>query len=151
MAILRYTMPICRRDSGRNVRRPLIWLRVTNPSNGLYRNVRALIDTGSDRCIFPAWLAEKLGHNLEAGTKTTITGIYDDSTDAWIHTNNFSFRDTDGNEASYLCWTIFSPRTTEGYGILGINGFLDHFKLEINNSKHSITLEEHRPKSTPKK
>ena len=146
MTPLHYTMPLCSRSGSHPLRRPLIRVKLSNPHKSISWNTTALIDTGSDRCIFPAWIATELGHDLEAGSETIITGIYNDSTPAWLHTNIITLFDPVGNEVSYQCRTIFSRKIAPGYGVLGIEGFLTHFRLTIDYARHLIILEEHRSK-----
>jgi predicted aspartyl protease len=44
--------------------RPMLWVRVINPATGLAVEALALVDTGADDCVFPAEIAEALGHKL---------------------------------------------------------------------------------------
>lgn len=147
MATLRYTMPMCRRVGSRIIQRPLVFVKLINPKTNRYQHFAALIDTGSDQCIFPARLTIQLGYTLEAGTKTSITDIHNCSTDAWIHSSVLGFRDPEGNEVPpYQTGVVFSRHVTDEHGILGLRGFLDHFKLTIDHSKHLVVIKELRPK-----
>ncbi len=147
MTTLYYQLSKARRTSThRHIYRPYLAVRLTNAASGKSWNCQALIDTGSDRCIFHSWVADKLNHVLEKGQLTSITGIYEQETDAWTHANILHFRDDYGTEVDYQTGIVFSSHISKEFGILGTRGFLDHFRLNLDHKNHTIVLTELRPK-----
>jgi hypothetical protein len=98
--------------------------------------VNAVIDTGSACCLFPEWVAWRVGlwqtksaPQARMGSNITSTG-----TTAWFETVELELRDSAGVHPPFRWSTVvgFTGRSsfgkTSAYGILGINGGLDRFR-----------------------
>ena len=55
--------PFRRKDSF-SIVRPILEIKIINPYNKKYIRTYGVIDTGADECAIPAWVANRLGHNL---------------------------------------------------------------------------------------
>ena len=138
MTTLRFTIP----NVGKSISRPLLRVELLNQANGRVVRALACVDTGSDKCCFPARLAIKLGHNLVAGKESLMTAFDGSSYTAYLHTNLLRLQDPDGNEAKYRVRMLFSE-SLQGIGLLGIDGFLSHFYTTIDYRNSTLTLKEY--------
>lgn len=84
-----------------------------------------LIDTGSDLCIFPTWMAKALGHHLLLGEERIIKG-FSGSARAYKHTTYISILETGFRCDSY--YSSFADKL--GFGILGL-ACLKNFSIEF--------------------
>jgi hypothetical protein len=98
----------------------------------------ALVDSGADDCLFPASYAMKLGLKVLAGRHYTFGGA--GSTylqDAYF----FDLEMMIQNLGSYLTPIGFTTALEgHGMGVLGQNGFFDHFRVGFNLRKGIFTL-----------
>ena len=119
--------------------RPLIPIKLINPSTTISINTLCWIDSGSDTCLFPASLASDLGHNLTRGNLLHGQGVGSPRFQSYLHTNDLIISDGLGNIENYRCPTYFS--TASYCGLLGLDGFFSHFRVYINYRKRVIVLE----------
>jgi len=88
--------------------------------------VRALVDTGTDTCVFHANLLERIGLKLKDGNLESITAGR-----ASLPVYYFDLRiGVDGLGAFETC-IGFSDRVRPEYGLLWIYGFLDRLDAEF--------------------
>ncbi len=130
----------------RTVLRPVIRIGLGYRGKVLPADYPALIDSGSDSCIFHAELAELLGLDVEAGEPTGFRGMGHGEVKGFLHDVNVIV-----GGHPFPCRAAFSyglikrhPDTGrwEGlqYGVLGQQGFFNHFRVEFNLSKERIEL-----------
>jgi hypothetical protein len=117
MPIRNYPFTPVRRDFAR----PMVWIRVVNPTKNLAFIALAIVDTGADECVFPARTAISLGHNSDRRS-SSVTRDSSDEARATGH----EFR-----RESFL---------------LGCRQFLSNFILEVNYPRQVFSLR-YPPKS----
>lgn len=96
----------------------------------------ALIDSGSDYCIFNLGTAKALGIKLKSKDKTTISGIGKRPI-----TGYWSELELRIAGKIYTTQIIFAKISDYGYGILGQQGFFDHFDVNLSYHKQTIEIE----------
>lgn len=91
----------------------------------------ALIDSGSDYNVFDASVADILGIKVSAGFKRQIIGIGEQRLRGYEHNVTLKIA---GKQ--YKTKVIFSKHIPpNSFGILGNEGFFNHFKVTFNCSK----------------
>lgn len=96
----------------------------------------ALIDSGSELCVFHADLAEVLGINLKGGKEMEFGGITGAPGKGYIHAVELKVR---GDKYKTAC--VFSKDIADyGYGILGHVGFFDHYRVRFEYDIKNIEL-----------
>lgn len=126
------TLPYARR--GRMFGQPIVELWMVGPR--AVERVNSVIDSGAECCLFPEWVAWRVGLRqkltspvLPMGSTITHTG-----TSAWFDAVELELRDSAGVHPPFRWSTVvgFTGRgsfgKTSAYGILGINGGLDRFR-----------------------
>ena len=95
----------------------------------------ALVDSGADGCLFPASYGMKLGLKVFTGRHYTFGGAGN------THLQDAYFFDIEimvQNFASYLIPVGFTTALERpGIGLLGQNGFFDHFKRQARRMVES--------------
>ncbi len=126
-------------------KRPMLWVRVTNPHSGHSIRTYGLIDTGADECALPARYADLLGHNLGAGPiKKVSTG--GGITTAYSHTCKIEIFDTDAyrHGQENVVYTIseapidFMPHLN--CVLLEVENFLGQFVLTVDYLREVFSL-----------
>ena len=84
-----------------------------------------LVDSGASRCLFPAFVAEKLGLVIEEGTELVTQGINGPMA-IWVHDVTLHI----GGD-SVVVPAGFSPSMTSG-GLLGLTGFFSNFNVTFD-------------------
>lgn len=121
-----------------SIRRPLIEVIVkTERKFAIYP---VLIDSGADYCIFSMELANDLEIKLQK-KKTSFIGIGKDKVVGFWGNVEIKFSDK-----SYETKAIFADISKFGHGILGQQGFFDHFDVNLSYQKQSIEI---TPVKTP--
>ena len=118
--------------NGIDITRPVIPITLRNPRapRALWIGYEALLDSGSDRCIFPAELAELLGVDLADSTKTLyVAGVVaGERRPIYLHPIEIEVGGRDGPVFEVLAG--FMPDFSKsGHGLLGRNGFFDQFSF----------------------
>lgn len=130
-----YPYPIKDKKSGKitgEILRPSIPVRMSYKKGQPGRPFQALVDSGSDRNLFPAAFGKLAGINIEAGIKTTIEGIGGHKMTAFahkitIHVYSYSF-----NTEADFSYEQEMP-------LLGRNGFFNFFKrIDFKEKKRMI-------------
>ncbi len=115
------------------IRRPIIDIIIkTNKNFAIYP---ILIDSGADYCIFHIELAKALGVKLTK-KRTSVRGVGKDKIKGFwgeveIRLSNYS----------YQTRAIFADISDFGHGILGQQGFFDHFDVKLSYQKQEIEIE----------
>ena len=116
-----------------SIRRPIIEIIIKFENN--FAIYPVLIDSGSDYCIFNTELAIDLGIKLQ-NTKIKFRGVGKDQIiGRWgevvikIESN------------SYKTKALFAKISQFGHGILGQQGFFDHFDVKLRHQKQTIEIE----------
>ncbi len=125
--------------------RPMLWVRLTNPATGLAVEALALVDTGADDRVFPAEIAETLGHKLTsvpAKKMATAGGI----TVAYPHTSKIQVLEMlpNGRAGSRILYTIADTpidfaKDCEMF-LLGARKFLSKFVLTVDYPRGVFSL-----------
>ena len=117
--------------------RPMLWVRVTNPATSLAVETLALVDTGADDCVFPAEIAEVLGHKLTSvPAKQMITAS--GTTIAYPHTSKIEVLEMlpNGRAGDRILYTLADTPIDFARGcqtfLLGARKFLSKFLLTVN-------------------
>ena len=130
----------------RTVLRPAIRIGIAYRGKTLPAEYLALVDSGSDACIFHAQLADLLGLDVEAGEPMAFRGMGHGEVKAFFHDVEII---VGGHH--FPCRAAFTPDLYirnpdtgrwEGlqYGVLGQQGFFNHFRVEFDLSKERIEL-----------
>lgn len=119
---------------------PLLPVKIVNPHKKLSTKTTALIDTGADECAIPAYIAELLGHDLNAGTsKSTLTG--DGEIQVYSHTSIFKIFHPDSEEHLYTTTeTSVDCMPNLAIVLLGVKSFLDSFILKIDYPQKMFSI-----------
>lgn len=116
------------------ISRPIIPIILKSSSSvSLYS---ALVDSGADHCIFSLDIADAMGIKLRSKDKTKISGIGKEEVDGFWSQIEFRI----GGKI-YSTKVIFAKINEYGYGILGQNGFFDHFDVKLSHQKQTIEIE----------
>ena len=136
----KYTYPLTT-EQGRL--KPRVPVRIYNFETGQYRQVNALIDTGSDSCIVPSFISKAIGHKISPQDKKQrgVKGIENREVDTYVHGFKIELmapnRKTPVRTLDVMGYTVEVDRA---YPILGTQMFLQHFKVSIDYKKRKITL-----------
>ncbi len=115
-----------------DIRRPIIPITLRNPRNTLAPAIgyHGLVDSGSDRCIFSAEIAELLGIELTATENMVyIAGVVaGQRRPLYLHVVEIEVGENGGPAYSTLVGFMpdFSP---SGQALLGRRGFFDQFSF----------------------
>ena len=115
------------------IRRPIIDIIIKTDKN--FAIYPVLIDSGADYCIFNVELAKALGIKLTK-KRTSFGGVGKDKIKGFWGEVEIKL----GNH-SYPTKTIFAEISDFGHGILGQQGFFDHFDVKLSYQKQEIELE----------
>ena len=92
----------------------------------------AVVDSGSDYCVFESKVADYLGIKLTSGNKRAIRGISGEPIKGYEHKIIFKIA---GKQ--YKTKVIFSKQIPpNSFGVLGNQGFFDHFKVTFKYPKY---------------
>lgn len=117
----RYLLP-----DGNTVGRPVIPILIRNPYTNQAIEYEALIDSGADRCVFPAVIGEMIGYDIESGDREYVGGaIAGERSPMFVHAVEI----TPGGYWKgpiLLTAAAFMPDLSNtGHGLLGQIGFFD--------------------------
>lgn len=120
------------REITSKIRRPVIPIILKSPTTFMIYD--AIIDSGADHCIFNISFANELG--IKLSKKIKFVGIGNEELDGFW--GNVELRI--GNK-TYQTKVIFAALRDTSYGILGQQGFFDHFDVKLSNHKQTIEIE----------
>ncbi len=119
-----------------NFLRPVI--PITLVQNGIEVSYQALIDSGSDICIFDAGLLEILEINLTSGERRELIGATGQPAVFYFHLIGIKV-----GGWKYNIKAGFMPRTAAlDYGLVGQQGFFNIFTVKFDLIKEEIELKE---------
>ena len=131
-------------ERGPSIRRPIIPIVIHNPRAPLAYPIRsigceALVDSGSDYCIFPSEIGELIGIDVTAGKRQLISGVVaGESRPIYFHVVELSFEPG----ARFEAWVAFMPElSSNGHAILGQHSFFSRVsfvKFQAHRSKLEI-------------
>jgi hypothetical protein len=105
-----------------------------------------LVDTGADSCLFSATVADILGHNLTGrGVKSSITkGVEGRTIRTWKHSFILSLMHP--TQQGQHIWQskkalIDCIEHDECPLLLGVAGFLEHFRITLDYRKKQILIQ----------
>lgn len=115
------------------IRRPIIEIIIKSENN--FAIYPMLIDSGADYCIFNIELAEALGIKLTK-RRTSFRGVGQEKIKGFWGEVEIVL-----NEYRYQTKAIFAEISDFGHGILGQQGFFDHFDVKLSYQKQTIEIE----------
>lgn len=114
------------------IHRPIIDIIVK--SNEKFAIYPVLIDSGADYCIFNVELAHSFGINLSKAT-VNLSGVGKNRVSGkWAE---IEIRIANKN---YRARVLFAEISQFSHGILGQNGFFDHFDINFSLNKQTIEV-----------
>ncbi len=124
--------------------RPIIPIVIENPDTGIILRTYGLLDTGADTTLINAEFGELLGHNIEKGQESDITGLAEQKL-CYEHKTiiNILKDDSIAEKISYQldCKPIAYMKDLRDIPvILGCNDFLDYFKIVLNYPRKKFSL-----------
>ncbi len=130
---LRYLVSPPTKKPSQYVYRPVIPVKLILDKKMI--TFKALIDSGADECIFPAWIAKTLGHNVYKGKQRIFSGI-GGSVLAYLHKTHIKLADID-----FTADVFYSHEWDDmPFGLLGQAGFFLHFEITFNYKLKEIIL-----------
>lgn len=116
------------------IKRPIVPLIIK--SDTCFILYHGLIDSGADHCIFSLEIAKELGLQLSDKDRAEFIGIGKDSVKGYWGEIDIKI----GN-LIYTTEVIFADISDFSHGILGQQGFFDHFDVKLSYSKQIIEIE----------
>lgn len=116
------------------IKRPIIPLIIK--SDSYFILYHGLIDSGADYCIFSLEIAKELGLKLSTKNKAKLIGIGKDEVKGYWGEIDIKIGDV-----IYTTGVIFAEISDFGHGILGQQGFFDHFDVRLSYQKQTIEIE----------
>lgn len=95
----------------------------------------SIIDSGADYCIFSLETAKLLGIKLKPKSKTKISDIGEDCVNGYWDELELRIAGK-----IYTTRVIFAKISDYGFGILGQQGFFDHFDVNLSYQKQEIEI-----------
>jgi hypothetical protein len=116
--------------------RPVIPITLKNGSESIRYEV--LVDSGADICLFDAEIGELLGLEVLTGEKSTVGGVAGQTSEFYIHPIELEI-----GGLSFFIKAGFLPDVTQGfrYGVVGQQGFFDHFVVSFDLAREEIDLQ----------
>ena len=118
--------------NGIAIERPVILITLRNPRAPSLPGIRyeALVDSGSDRCIFSAEIGELLGIDITATDKVLYVGGVVAGQRRPIYVHPVEIQVGDRSAPSFAANVGFMPDFSKsGHGLLGRDGFFDQFSF----------------------
>ena len=116
------------------IARPLILVTISLKQKLIL--TEALIDSGSDYCVFPVEAAYALNVPLEKAKKSKLTGVLEGKIGLYLYPIKLTIEDTSVNIVAGFAdeMSRYDPCT------LGQKGFFDNFKVCFDKSKLQIEI-----------
>lgn len=125
--------------------RPLVNIRITNPTTKQQFLTKCLLDTGADKCAFPADFAIITGHDLMNNNCETMIskGLKGEEVLTWLHTfrielftEDFKTRIWKSKDIQIGCL-----EHNDTLPILGYIGFLENMNIRFNYPTKKIVIQ----------
>jgi aspartyl protease len=111
---------------GTVIERPVIPILIRNPKTKQSVGYQALVDSGSDHCIFSSEIAEIIGIDIAAGERDDIGGVVASARrPIYFHDVEISI----GGNVRAIRAAFMPDLATNGHGLLGQRGFFDCFSF----------------------
>jgi hypothetical protein len=111
---------------GHALARPVIPVLIRNPRNNQAVDYEALVDSGSDRCIFPCQIGELIGIDIEAGQRQYVGGVVAGERRAiYLHPVEITPGGYWQARILHLMAAFMPDLADNGHGLLGQQGFFD--------------------------
>ena len=118
--------------------RPIIPFEVSNGKKSV--RYLALVDSGSDLCVFHKEIADILDIDIEKGKKAHVSGVTEGEKQSYyIHPVTLSF----GGLKHTADVGFMANLSKSGHGILGQYGFFDKYKVSFNLLEEEIEITSH--------
>ena len=119
---------------GPHILRPVIPVEIVYKGRSILYEV--LVDSGADLCVFDAEIGEVLGIDVVRGERQAIGGVTGTKESFFLHTITLKI-----GSVSYTARVGFLPNMARmSYGVLGQQGFFDHFVVAFDFHKKEIKL-----------
>ena len=127
-----------RTREGKVIERPVIPILVRNPKTKQSVGYQALVDSGSDDCIFSAEIADLIGIDITAGEREDVGGVVaGQRRPMYFHHVEVSV----GGNVRAIRAAFMPDLSTNGHGLLGQRGFFDLFAfVKFEHSKGTIEV-----------
>ena len=130
-------------EHGPSIERPVIPILIHNPLAPPDYSIRtisceALVDSGSDYCIFPSEIGELIGIDVTAGERQLVSGVVaGESRPIFFHAVEISVE----RGHRFGAWAAFMPDLSQsGHGILGQHSFFSRLSF-VKFQAHKSMLE----------
>ena len=123
---------------GNGIERPVIPILIRNLRTKQSIGYEALVDSGSDHCIFSSEIAEIIGIDFATGERDDIGGVVaDQKRPIYFHDVEISV----GGNVHPIRAAFMPDLSTSGHGLLGQEGFFDLFSfVKFEQLKGTIEL-----------
>jgi hypothetical protein len=124
--------------AGKVIERPVIPILIRNPRTKQSVGYAALVDSGSDHCIFSAEIAEIIGIDIASGEREDVGGgVADERRPIYFHNVEISV----GGNVHAIRAAFMPDLSTNGHGLLGQHGFFDRFSfVKFEEPKGTVEL-----------
>ncbi len=130
---------------------PIVSTILENKDHRLDFSFDCIINSGADYCVFPAYLGELIGLNVELGQKLPMYGVGGKETLYFHHIKIVIIIDNQPWE--FKCLAGFSRKMNhKGVGLLGRQGFFNLFtRIEFLENQRKLILTAHEDDVSPLK
>ncbi len=119
---------------------PWLPIKIINPSNGFFVYSYGLVDTGSEQCVIPGFIATELGYKVRTGSSEyveTAGGV----SESYRHDVKVEIYD----ENNERCLSTIDPGPMDvmvglNHVLLGVERFLERFQLQIHYPKKVFSI-----------
>lgn len=130
----RYTQLPNPRIPSRPFYRPYVIIRLTHANKN--KNVISLIDSGADLCLFHSVIGRMVGIDVEAGSELPFEGVSGARAAAYLHRVSLTVRGLSSIDIN----VGFTDSMAVGTGLLGQQGFFEHFQIRFQLAKGSFEI-----------
>jgi hypothetical protein len=120
--------------TGHPIVRPVIPIKLMNGEKEVWYDV--LVDSGADRCIFDAQIAELLDIKVTDGKQVLFAGITGSQRISYLHTISLEINGIVRKAEVSFAQSV-SPM---GYGVVGQLGFFEFFPVKFDYKKGEIEI-----------
>lgn len=120
--------------------RPYIQIRITNPANGQSMETLGLVDTGSDSCALPGWIAAAIGHKLGAGINSIKVGTGAGTCSSECHTCAIEILDFRGQHFLTVKAAPVQVLPKLDQTLIRARGCLEFLKLTVDYPRREFFL-----------
>ena len=117
--------------------KPIITIRVTGPTGGVFREV--VVDTGADDVVFPFDLAARIGVDLTAASMRQASGVGAPRPVGLLYAPVI-LELNDGHQFCRWRAVVAFARTQLRFDLFGIAGGLEHFRTTLDVGTGEIIL-----------